>query len=196
MYIKLKEKYTYAAMKIVVGVTGASGIVLADRLLSALKDHETFLVISEGAKKVGAFEGYASMNALQDAASHVYDDADFGAPIASSSFPVDAMAIVPTSMKTLSAVAAGYADTLITRSAENMLKFGKPLVVCPRETPLSLSALKNMAALKRAGALVCPPVLAFYPHPGSVDDVVDFAAGKVLDCLGVDHDLYMRWGTR
>lgn len=195
MYIKLKEKYTYATMKLVIGVTGASGIVLADRLLAALNDHETFLVISEGAKKVGSFEGYASMKPLQDAATHVYDDADFAAPIASSSFPVDAMAIVPASMKTLSAVAHGYADTLITRAAENTLKFGKPIVVCPRETPLSLSALENMTALKRAGALICPPVLAVYPQPKEVDDVVDFAAGKILDCLGVDHDLYKRWGT-
>ncbi|MFH1722344.1 MAG: UbiX family flavin prenyltransferase [Candidatus Altiarchaeota archaeon] len=183
-------------MKVVVGVTGASGIVLADKLLDNLKGQETFLIISEAAKKVGKYEGYPSVEPLEKKASHSYRQNNLAAPISSSSFPVDAMVIVPCSMKTLSACANGYADDLIVRAAENMLKMGKKLVVCPRETPLSLSALKNMAELKTAGAIILPPNLAFYPRPESVEDVIGFFVGKILDSLSIEHNLYKKWGKK
>jgi 4-hydroxy-3-polyprenylbenzoate decarboxylase len=97
-------------------------------------------------------------------------------------------------MKTLSAIARGYTDDLVGRAAEIMLRLGRPLVLMPRETPLSLPAIENMRAAKLAGAVILPPVIAYYPQPKTVDDVTDFFVGKVLDVLGVEHSLYRRWG--
>jgi len=103
--------------------------------------------------------------------------------------------VVPCSMKTLSAIANGYADNLIVRAAENVLKMGRKLVVVPRDTPLSLAAIENMRRLKLAGAIVLPPNVAYYFGPKTIDDVTDFMAGKILDALGVGHELYRRWGN-
>jgi len=96
-------------------------------------------------------------------------------------------------MKTLSAIANGFCDNLINRAAENMLKMGRLLVVSPRDTPLSLAALNNMAKLRDEGALIVPPVMAYYYKPQTIDDVTDFFVGKVLDCLRIEHDLYDKW---
>jgi len=106
------------------------------------------------------------------------------------------MVIIPCSMKTLAAVAHGYADNLISRAAENVLRLGKKLVLVPRETPLSLPAIENMRAAKLAGAVILPPVVAYYHRPCTVDDITDFIVGKVLDVLGIEHKLYRRWGSK
>jgi 4-hydroxy-3-polyprenylbenzoate decarboxylase len=127
-------------------------------------------------------------------ATHRWAPNDLAAPIASSSRAPEAMVVAPCSMKTLSAVAHGYTSNLIVRAAEIMLRLGRPLVLMPRETPLSLPAIENMRLAKQAGAAILPPVVAYYPRPQTVDEVTDFFVGKVLDLLGLEHNLYRRWG--
>ena len=127
-------------------------------------------------------------------AAYRWSAEDLTAPIASSSRAPEAMVIAPCSMKTLSAIAHGYADDLIVRAAEIMLRLGRPLVLMPRETPLSLPAIENMRLTRQAGAIILPPMMAYYPQPRTVDEITDFFVGKVLDVLGLNHDLYRRWG--
>jgi len=183
-------------MKIVVGITGASGLVLAKRLLENLKGHEVHLVISNGARKVAEYEKDVALKSLKKYATKVYDEKDIAAPIASSSFKIDAMAVVPCSMKTLSAIANGYSDNLIARAAENCLKMNWKLVVCPRDTPLSLPAIENMRKLKTAGAFIVPPNMAYYYNPKTIDDATSFFVGKILDVLGISNKLYKKWGEK
>jgi len=103
------------------------------------------------------------------------------------------MIVMPCSMKTLSGIANGYCNNLINRAAENMLKTGRPLIISPRDTPFSLSALRNMTKLKEEGALIVPPVMAYYYKPKTIDDATCFFVGKVLDCLRIEHSLYGKW---
>ena len=125
-----------------------------------------------------------------------YAREDWNAPIASGSAPADAMAVCPCTMGTLGAIACGLADNLIERAADVMLKERRPLVLVPRETPLSAIHLENMAKLARAGATILPPAPGFYGKPSTVDELVDFVVARVLDHLGVAHDLGPRWGER
>jgi len=178
-------------LRIVVAITGASGAVLARRLLENLSDHEVHLIISETARKVIKLELGEGVEFPCHAS---YEPDDFESPLASSSFPIDAMVVIPCSMKTLAAIAHGYADNLIVRAAENTLRMGKPLVLVPRETPLSLMDIENMRVAKLAGAVILPPMVAYYHRPRTVDEVTDFIVGKVLDVLGIGHNLYRRWG--
>ncbi len=180
--------------RIVVAITGASGAVLAKRLLENLTEHEVHLVVSRASREVIAYELGPTTNieAILPAAARYAED-DLSAPLASSSFLVDAMVVVPCSMKTLSGIAHGYAHNLIVRAAENVLRLGRPLVVVPRETPLSLSAIENMRRVRLAGGIILPPVMAYYYQPQTVDEVTDFFVGKILDVLGIEHELYRRW---
>ena len=181
-------------MELVIGITGASGTIIGVRLLETLAEqgkHSIHLIVSSGAETVMAHEVRAGVPLT---ATHRWGVKDFAASIASSSCAPEAMVVVPCSMKTLSAIAHGYADNLIVRVAENMLRLGRPLVLMPRETPLSLPSLENMRLAKLAGAIILPPVVAYYPLPRTVDDVTDFFVGKVLDVLGHEHELYRRWG--
>jgi 4-hydroxy-3-polyprenylbenzoate decarboxylase len=182
-------------MKIIVAVTGTSGVAIAVRLLENLKDHDTYLIVSDMAGKVAKFEGI-DLAGMKKLAKNFYNENELDADIASSSNPVDCMVVVPCSMKTLSAVAHGFCGNLITRSAENVLKMGRRLVLVPRDTPLSLAAIENMRNAKLAGAVILPPNMAYYYNPETVDDVTDFFAGKILDVLGLGHDLYRRWDRR
>lgn len=179
-------------MKIAVGVTGASGIAIAQTLLENLKGHEVHLITSRGAEEVALQEG-VGLEGLRKNASKFYDGGDISAPLASSSYRMDGMVVVPCSLKTLSAIANGYSGNLITRAAENCLKMNWKLVVCPRDTPLSLPALENMVKLKMAGAFIVPPNMAYYYKPKTVDDVTGFFVGKILDALEIEHSLYKRW---
>ena len=185
-------------MKIVVAISGASGVVLGKRLVEVLKSndnkgkYEVHLIISEAAKEIAGYEE-TDLSQARKVADYSYDEDDLQAGIASSSYGVDAMVVLPCSMRTLSAIANGFCDNLINRAAENMLKMGRLLVVSPRDTPLSLSALENMAKLRDEGALIVPPVMAYYYKPQTIDDVTDFFVGKVLDCLKIEHDLYNKW---
>jgi 4-hydroxy-3-polyprenylbenzoate decarboxylase len=183
-------------MKVIVAITGASGIVIGERLLEELKrgGQETHLIVSAGASEVARHEECRSIKELKKLATRVYGEKDLTSRLASSSFIVDAMVVAPCSIKTLSAIANGYADNLIVRAAENALKMNWRLVVVPRDTPLSLSAIENMRKIKLAGGIVLPPAVAYYPKPKTIDDVTGFLVGKILDALAVDHNLYRRWG--
>jgi polyprenyl P-hydroxybenzoate/phenylacrylic acid decarboxylase-like protein len=193
-------------MEIVVAITGASGTVIGSRLLQVLDrmgEHRVHLIVSAGAELVMAQEVLGDQESGGQTptamgllpATYRWQPQDMSSPLASSSRAADAMVIAPCSMKTLAAVAHGYADDLIVRAAETMLRLGRPLVLMPRETPLSLPAIENMRLAKLAGAILLPPVVAYYPQPRTVDQVTDFFVGKVLDVLGLGHDLYRRWGA-
>jgi len=180
-------------MRIVVGICGASGAGMGFRLIEWLrgrKEHEVFAVITDAAWRIVEIE----TGARPDPGVPVFGERDFECRLASSSFRPEAMAVLPCSMRTLAGLARGANETLLQRTGDVLLRLHRPLVVVPRETPLSLPAVENMAALLRAGAVVLPPVLSFYHKPRTVSDMVDFVVGKVLDALGIDNDLYARWG--
>ncbi len=181
-------------MRIVVAITGASGIVLGERVVEELSRNkaEIHTIVSGSARKIMEYESF-DLEKVEKHSKRVYSEDELDSTIASSSFLVDAMVIVPCSMKTLSAVANGYSDNLISRAAENMLKLNKQLVVVPRDTPLSLSALENMRKLKLQNTLIVPPNMAYYFKPETVDDVTDFFVGKILDSLGIKNNLFNRW---
>ncbi len=181
-------------MEIVVAITGASGVVIGARLLQFLAgqgEHRVHLILSKGAEAVIAHEIGSEIRLPAD---HLWPADDLAAPIASSSHSPDAMVVAPCSMKTLSSIAHGYANDLIVRTAEIMLRMERPLILMPRETPLSLPAIENMRLARLAGAIILPPMVAYYPQPTTVDDITDFFVGKALDLLGVQHELYRRWG--
>jgi 4-hydroxy-3-polyprenylbenzoate decarboxylase len=182
-------------MEIVVGISGASGVQYSIRLLQVLREKGciTHVVITDSAAKIIEIETDFLLKDLQDLASHVYESRDFAAPIASGSHLFDAMVVIPCSMGTLSGIACGSSDTLITRAADVCLKEKRRLIIVPRETPLSLVQLRNMISAAEAGAVVLPACPAFYSKPQSLDDLVDVLVGRVLDLLGVENDLYRRW---
>jgi len=184
-------------LRLIVAVTGASGIIYGKRLLEVLKEKkvETHLIVSGSAEVVAESE-IGGTRFLKDLAHSVYEPGDLSAPISSGSFKVDGMVIAPASMKTIAAIASGYCDNLITRAADVQLKERRPLILVPRETPLHAIHLENMARLSRLGATVLPAMPGFYHEPKTVDDLVNFVVGKVLDQLGVDHGLYRRWGEK
>ncbi len=181
-------------MEIVVAITGASGTAIGVRLvqvLAAQGGHRVHLLLSRSGQEVMAHELGPEVHLP---ATHRWEVDDWTAPIASSSRAPQAMVIAPCSMKTLAAIAHGYANDLIVRVAEMMLRLNRPLVLMPRETPLSLPAIENMRLARLAGAILLPPVVAYYPRPQTIEEVTDFFVGKVLDLLGLEHDLYRRWG--
>jgi 4-hydroxy-3-polyprenylbenzoate decarboxylase len=182
--------------RLVVGISGASGTPYGIRLLEVLaerSDIETHLVITGPAQLVIAQETDYTIAQVGSLADRVYDPDDLAAPIASGSFPVDGMVISPCSVKMLSAVANSYAADLVSRAADVTLKEGRPLVLLVRETPLHLGHLRLMAHAAEIGAVIFPPVPAFYGRPQTVADIVDSTVGRVLARLGVENDLYARW---
>jgi len=182
-------------VEIVVGISGASGVQYGIRLLQVLREKGciTHLVITETAAKIIEIETDSLPTDVQDLADHVYAARDFAAPFASGSHLFDAMVVIPCSMGTLSGIACGSSDTLITRAAEVCLKEKRRLIIVPRETPLGLVELRNMVAAAEAGAVVLPACPAFYSRPQSLDELVDVLVGRVLDLLGIENDLYRRW---
>jgi len=179
-------------MKIVIGMTGASGATIGLRLLEVL-DAEKHLIISEEARKIIELETELSGEDAETNADLVYENSDLGSALSSGSYRYDAMVVAPCSMSTLSKISTGISDNLITRCASVCLKEHRPLVIVPRETPISAVHLRNMAYLAELGAFVLPASPAFYPRPKSVEDMIDFIVGRVLDVLGIDNDLYQRW---
>ena len=178
-------------MSILVAITGASGVIYGVRLLEVLKDKniKTYCVISKSAEKILRHE----IGDFDLKIPHYRED-EITAPFSSGSFKLNAMAVVPCSMKTLAAMAHGYASNLITRSADVMLKEKKKLIIVPRETPLNAIHLENMLKLANMGAIILPAMPAFYHKPEKIEDLVDFIVGKILDSLGVENELYKRWG--
>ena len=182
-------------MRIILGIGGASGSIYGIRLLEELinSDVETHLIVSDGAKKILEYETNYRFEDLKKKASFCYDNDDLFAPPASGSFQIDGMIIAPCSMKTLSAIANGYSDTLTSRAASCCLKEGYKLVLVIRETPLDLTGIKNMMLAKQAGAVVLPAMPGFYHKPKKIEDLVDFIVGKVLDQFSIIHSLFKRW---
>ena len=182
-------------MEIVVGISGASGVQYGIRLLQILREKGciTHLVLTDSAAKIIEVETDFESKEVEALADYVHQPRDFAAPIASGSHLFDAMAIIPCSMGTLSAVACGSSDTLITRAADVCLKERRRLIMVPRETPLSLIQIRNMAAAAEAGAIILPACPAFYSRPESLAELVDVLVGRVLDLLGLENDLYKRW---
>ncbi len=183
-------------MKLVLGITGASGAIYGVRLLEVLRGYpevETFLIISESAAGIVPQETGRSLATVQALAGHCLDDRDLAAPIASGSFHTDGMVVAPCSIKTLSALANSYSETLIARAGDVALKERRRLILLVRETPVHAGHLRLMLALAELGAVIMPPVPAFYDHPRTVDDLVDHTIGRVLDQLGLPHSLYQPW---
>lgn len=207
--------------KYIFAITGASGSIIGIRVLKELIKHseihlvissQSFSIIKEetgidwsGDKKNSKFiptkSGQNSKFKTEDLIRKYfntdrlffYRDDQLDAPIASGSFKTDGMLVVPCSMKTLSGIANGYANNLIERAADVTIKEGRALLLSPREMPFSAIHLESMLKLARIGVKIAPPVLAFYHKPKKIDDMVDFIAGKILDAVGVEHEIYRRW---
>ncbi|MBN1784663.1 MAG: UbiX family flavin prenyltransferase [Candidatus Bathyarchaeota archaeon] len=182
-------------MKLTIAITGASGVVYGKRLLEVLhrKEIETHLVISQAAKEIINHELGTSEKSLETLANHVYDVDDWGSPIVSGSFKTDGMVIVPCSMKTLAGIANGFAENVILRAADVMLKEKRKLIIVPRETPLNSVHLRNMLDLKNQGVHIVPAMPAYYHKPKTISNLVDFMIGRILDILEIEHNLYQRW---
>ncbi len=182
--------------RLVIGISGASGAVLGIRMLEFLKmgdEIETHLVMSAAAKVTISSETDWSVHEVEALADYVYDNRDIGAALASGSFETMGMVIVPTSIKTLSAVANCYDADLLSRAADVALKEGRPLILVLRETPLHLGHIRLMAAVAEAGGIIFPPLPAFYARPKTVDDMVNNMVGRILSRLGIDNDLFLEW---
>ena len=182
--------------RIIVGISGASGSIYGVRLLQALREMpgvESHLVVSDAGWRNVQEEHGLQRAAIEALAHQVHDVRNVGAPIASGSFQCSGMVIAPCSMRTLAAVAHGLSDNLITRAADVMLKERRRLVLMVRESPLHLVHLRNMVSVTEMGAIVCPPLPAFYLHPQSVSDIVDHSVARVLDLLDLPHTLAPRW---
>lgn len=182
-------------MKIAVGLTGGSGAIYTLALLQYLGTLgiERHLVASELGLRVMEHECGVGTAELETYCEVFHDNRDLGATLASGSFRIDGMAVVPCSMKTLAGVASGYSDTLLTRAADVCLKERRKLVLVVRETPFSPIHLENMLKLARLGVVILPACPAFYNHPRDLGDMVTFMAGKILDQLGIEHEVYERW---
>ena len=182
-------------MKILLSIGGASGSIYGIRLFEELLkfDNEVHLVVSDGAKKIIEHETDYNFKGLKDKANFCYDNSDMFAGPASGSFKIDAMVVCPCSMKTLSAIANGYGDTLTSRSASCCLKEERKIILVVRETPLDLPSIKNMLSAKQAGATVLPAMPGFYHKPKKIEDLVNFIVGKTLDQLNINHSLFKRW---
>jgi flavin prenyltransferase len=182
-------------MRYFVSIGGASGSIYGIRLLQELHKagHEIHLVVSEGAKKIIQQETQYTYKSIKKEADIIYDNTDLFAGPASGSFPLDSMIVVPCSMKTLSAIANGFGDTLTSRAASCCLKEGRKLVLVLRETPLDRPGIINMLAAKESGAVILPAMPAFYHEPKKIEELVDFIVGKIFDQLGLKHTLFKPW---
>lgn len=182
--------------RLIIAITGASGIIYGIRLLEVLRELEveTHLVVSPSGHITRGYETDLSKRQLEDLADVVYRPGDVAAAISSGSFLTEGMVIAPCSMRTLAEIATGATSSLVSRAADVVLKERRRLVLVTREAPLSLVHLRNMSAVTEAGATVFPPVPAFYTHPANLADVIDQTVGRVLDQVGIHSDSFPRWG--
>lgn len=182
-------------LPLVVGITGASGAIYGVELLRALQalGRPAHLILTQAGARTLQLETDLSAAEVRALAARTYDEDDIAAPLASGSFPVAGMAVVPCSIKTLSAIAHSYNSNLMVRAADVQLKERRPLVLVVRETPLHQGHLELMARAASLGAVILPPMPAFYHRPQSVLDIVRQTVGKVLDQFGVEHELFQRW---
>lgn len=182
--------------RLVVGISGASGVTYGIRLLDALKELgiESHLIVSKAAQMTIGLETKLSLKAVLAKSDFHYPPADIGAAVASGSFRTRGMVVVPCSIRSMSEIATGVTSTLLTRAADVTLKERRPLVLAVRETPLHLGHLRTMTALTEMGATILPPVPAFYAAPHSLEDLVDHFVGRILDCFGYNWTKAKRWG--
>src|SRR5262245_3342942 len=185
--------------RLVIAVSGASGVLYGIRLLEVLGSQqqvETHLILTKPAERTVLEETNDRIEDIKALATVVHAPSDIGASIASGSFQTIGMVVIPCSIRSLSAIAYGQADNLLTRAADVTLKERRRLVLVVRETPLHRGHLKSMLEVTEAGAIVMPPMPAFYGRPKTIEDLVLHTVGRVLDLFGLDHDLCQRWGTR
>lgn len=184
-----------ASQRIIVGITGASGAIYGVRLLEALHslEIETHLVITEPGCTTLALETGRTPESLEPLAARRYAAHDFAAAIASGSFATRGMIVAPCSIKSLAAITHSHTDELLSRAADVTLKEGRPLLLVVRETPLHLGHLRLMIRAAEMGAIIFPPVPAFYAHPGTVDEVIQQTVGRILSRMGISNDLYIPW---
>lgn len=181
-------------MEGILGITGASGSIYGIRLMENLKG-KIHLIISESAKKIINDETNYDLNKLNEYAYRTYSNSEMNASVASGSYQFDYMIICPASISTISKIAVGIQDNLITRAAAVSLKEKRKLIIVPRETPLTSINLKSMATLSDEGAVILPAMPAFYHNPGDVDELINFVVGRILDQVGIKNNLFKRWGT-
>ena len=183
-------------MRLIVGITGSTGVVYGIRLLEVLRDLkiETHLIMSDWAKKCIPLETNKTIEYVASLATQSSENTNMASSVSSGTSLTDGMIIAPCSMKTLASIACGYDETLVARAAGVTIKESRKLVIMARETPLSAIHLENMLKLARIGVIILPPVAAFYGKPATVDDMVDHGVGKCLDQFSLDHKLYRRWG--
>ncbi len=183
-------------MRLIIGMSGASGVIYGIRLLEVLsrvEQVETHLVLSDSAKLNIAIETDRSAKEVQALADEVYSNRDIAARLASGSFKTDGMIVAPCAVKTLSAIANSYADSLLVRAADVMLKERRRLVLVPRETPLHTGHCELLLKASQIGAILAPPMPAHYINPQTVDDLVDHHVGRILDLFDLDPGLVQRW---
>lgn len=183
-------------MVLIIGITGASGVIYGIRLLEVLstrKDVETHLIISQAGETNIKYETGWKIEDVKALANFSYDIHDMGAQLASGSFKNDGMIVIPCTMKTLSALANSYSDNLLTRAGDVALKERRKLILVARETPLHLGYIRNMERLSEIGAIILPPAPSFYYQPKTIEDIIDHILGKILDILGIEHNLFPRW---
>jgi 4-hydroxy-3-polyprenylbenzoate decarboxylase len=180
---------------IVVAITGASGVVYGIRLLEELKklNEDTALLITDPAKIILKYELNMEEDEIKNLSTVIYDPKDLTASINSGSFRFNSMVIVPCTMKTISAIATGYASNAITRAADVVLKERRKLVLVPRETPLRSVHLENMLKISNEGGIILPAMPGFYHKPENIDDICNFVVGKILDVLEIENNLFKRW---
>ena len=181
-------------MRIILAITGASGVAYGLELARSLKGQQLHTIVTKSAKDIAKVE-LEDQKPLQELStfSTLHDENDFNSPLASGSFLFDAMVICPCSMKTLSAIANGYSSNLVSRAADVALKEGRKLILVPRETPLSPIHLENMLRLSRLGVIILPASPGFYGKPKKIADLLDFVVGRVLDQLNIRNSKYRRW---
>ena len=186
-------------MRIIVGVSGASGVYMAYRLLEVLKndkDVETHLIVTEGAKRNLAYETELSLAEFEKMADFIYDEANMAVPIASGSFMTDGIIVIPCSMKTLSAISHGYAENLLIRAVDVCLKENRKVILVPREMPFNKIHLKNMLKAADAGCHIVPPMLTFYNQSNTLGEQVEHVIGKVLMSFNKKLETFRRWGGK
>jgi len=184
-------------MRLIVGITGSTGIIYGIKMLEALKrlKIETHLIISEWAKKCLLLETKFDLKYVKSLVDSYSDDSNMAASVSSGTYKTDGMVVIPCSMKTLSAIANGYDETLVARAAGVTIKESRKLVLVTRETPFSSIHLENMLKLARIGVTILPPIPGFYNKPKTIDDLVNHTVGKCLDQFNIEHNLFKRWKT-
>lgn len=183
-------------MRMIIGISGASGVIYGIRLLEALREQdnvETHLVMSSTGRMNIGIETYMKVKDVEDLADVVHRNNDVGATIASGSYQSDGMIVAPCSMKTLSAIVNSYADNLLCRAADVMLKERKPLILVPRESPLHVGHCRLLHEAAKMGISIAPPMPAFYNKPQSIDDIVNHTVGRLLDLIGLESKAVKRW---